>query len=98
MRIYYSKAAPGAVEAMDGMEAYVRPLGLEEGLLNLVKTKASRMNDCAYCIDARLHFSEGELVDLPMAIIAINGWNRLAISFSNPGGPTGPMSGLPRLG
>ena len=31
--------------------------------------------------DVRAHFSEKELVDLSMAIIAINGWNRLAISF-----------------
>lgn len=30
---------------------------------------------------ARQHFSEKELVDLTMAVIAINGWNRLAISF-----------------
>ena len=30
---------------------------------------------------ARTQFSEQELVDLTMAIIAINGWNRLAISF-----------------
>jgi AhpD family alkylhydroperoxidase len=30
---------------------------------------------------ARQHFDEKELVDLTMAIIAINGWNRLAISF-----------------
>jgi AhpD family alkylhydroperoxidase len=30
---------------------------------------------------ARLHFSEVELVNLTMAIVAINGWNRLAISF-----------------
>ena len=29
----------------------------------------------------RRHFSEKELVDLTMAVIAINGWNRLAISF-----------------
>ena len=29
----------------------------------------------------RRHFSEKELVDLTLAIIAINGWNRLAISF-----------------
>ncbi len=29
----------------------------------------------------RQHFSEKELVDLTLAIIAINGWNRLAISF-----------------
>ena len=27
------------------------------------------------------HFSEKELVDLTLAIIAINGWNRLAINF-----------------
>ena len=30
---------------------------------------------------ARQSFSERELIDLTMAIIAINGWNRLAISF-----------------
>lgn len=31
--------------------------------------------------DARRHFSELELVNLTMAIVAINGWNRLAVSF-----------------
>jgi AhpD family alkylhydroperoxidase len=30
---------------------------------------------------AREHFSEKELVDLSLAIVAINGWNRLAIGF-----------------
>lgn len=30
---------------------------------------------------ARQHFSERELVDLTLAIVAINGWNRLATSF-----------------
>ncbi len=30
---------------------------------------------------ASQHFEEKELVDLTMAIVAINGWNRLAISF-----------------
>ena len=29
----------------------------------------------------RQHFTEKELVDLTLAIVAINGWNRLAISF-----------------
>ncbi len=29
----------------------------------------------------RQYFSEKELVDLTLAIVAINGWNRLAISF-----------------
>jgi len=34
--------------------------------------------------EARAQFSEKELVDLTMAIVAINGWNRLAISFRRP--------------
>src|SRR2546428_2252667 len=34
----------------------------------------------------RQHFSEEELVNLTLAIVAINGWNRLAIGFhSQPG-------------
>jgi len=36
--------------------------------------------------EARRFFSEKELVDLTLAVIAINSWNRLAISFrSTPG-------------
>lgn len=30
---------------------------------------------------ARAHFSDEELVNLTMAVVAINGWNRLSISF-----------------
>ena len=30
---------------------------------------------------ARKHFTEEELVNLTMAIVAINGWNRLEVSF-----------------
>jgi len=40
----------------------------------------------------REHFSEKELVDLTMAIIAINGWNRLAISFRAVPGSYQPQS------
>ncbi len=35
---------------------------------------------------ARNHFSEAQLVDLTLAIIAINGWNRLNIGFRTPTG------------
>jgi AhpD family alkylhydroperoxidase len=31
--------------------------------------------------ETRRHFGERELVDLTLAVIAINSWNRLAISF-----------------
>jgi AhpD family alkylhydroperoxidase len=107
-------------------------------LLELVKTRASQLNGCAFCLDmhtkdaraggeteqrlyalsawretpffdareraalgwteavtrlgdhpvpdeiyaeARQQFDERSLVDLTLAIVAINGWNRLAIAF-----------------
>jgi AhpD family alkylhydroperoxidase len=31
--------------------------------------------------EARAHFGERELVELTMAVIAINGWNRLGVAF-----------------
>ncbi|MCK9291312.1 MAG: carboxymuconolactone decarboxylase family protein [Bacteroidales bacterium] len=36
------------------------------------------------------HFNEKELVAITMAVIAINGWNRLAISFRTPAGSYQP--------
>lgn len=44
---------------------------------------------------ARAHFGEKELVDLTMAIIAINGWNRLAVSFRRPPGTYEPREERP---
>lgn len=41
---------------------------------------------------ARAQFSEIELVNLVMAIIAINGWNRLAITFGSDVGSYQPAS------
>lgn len=32
---------------------------------------------------AQEHFSEQELVDLTLAVVAINGWNRIAIGFAS---------------
>jgi AhpD family alkylhydroperoxidase len=40
----------------------------------------------------REHFSERELVDLTMAIIAINSWNRLAVSFAAEPGSYQPQA------
>jgi AhpD family alkylhydroperoxidase len=51
---------------------------------------------------ARASFSETELVNLTMAIIAINGWNRLAIGFRTipgtyqRGGQNGGRTGIDR--
>jgi AhpD family alkylhydroperoxidase len=114
---------------MAGLETYIRNSGLEPGLVELVKLRASQINGSAYCIDmhskdargrdgaafvwadgleraalalteaptlisethapdnvyeqARPHFSELEMVNLTMAIMAINGWNPLAPGIQN---------------
>ncbi len=43
-------AAPDAIKAMLALEAYVKDCGLEHSLYELVKTRASQINGCAYCI------------------------------------------------
>lgn len=146
-RMNYKSVAPEAYAAMSGLERYVRTSGLEKRLLELVKTRASQINGCAFCLDmhtkdaraageeeqrlyalsawretpfytereraalewteavtridrdpvsdglyaqVRRHFDEKELIDLTMAVIAINGWNRLAIAFRIPPGTYQP--------
>src|SRR4051795_3637275 len=39
------------MKAMYGLEAPIRDSGLEPSLRELVKTRASQINGCAYCID-----------------------------------------------
>lgn len=53
-------AAPGVMQGMLDLEEKVAGSGLERSLIDLVKTRASQINGCAYCIhmhtrDARLH-------------------------------------------
>jgi len=148
-RLDYAELAPAAVTALGRLEAHVRHSGLEHTLLELVKTRASQLNGCAYCLDmhtkdaraageteqrlhvlaawreapfytdreraalewteevtliaernvpdelyARMldHFTEKELADLTFAIIGINAWNRLAVSFRVPAGTYEPAS------
>jgi AhpD family alkylhydroperoxidase len=132
------KAAPEAMKAMSTLHAYVANCGLDHGLLELVKMRASQINGCAWCMDmhtkearaggeteqrlyllsawrecpfytereraalawtealtlltedkvsdelfttARTQFSESELVKLTLAIVAINGANRINVAF-----------------
>jgi AhpD family alkylhydroperoxidase len=132
------KAAPEGMNAMSGLHAYVKTCGLEHGLLELIKLRASQINGCAWCMDmhtkelraageseqrlylvsawrecpfynereraalawteavtllsggnvadevfdlARAQFAEEELVKLTLAIVAINGANRINVAF-----------------
>ena len=142
-RLDYKLASPEAFKAMLAAEQQVQRSGLEHSLLELVKTRASQINGCAWCLDmhtkdarargeteqrlylvsawrdapcynereraalawtetltqiathevsdalyaeARRHFDEKALVDLTLAIIAINGWNRMNVAFRTPVG------------
>jgi len=151
-RLDYKIASPEAFKAMLRTEQQVHNSGLEESLLELVKSRASQINGCAWCLDmhtkdarargeteqrlyllpvwreaecysdreraalgwteavtristeevsdtlyaeAREHFDEKALVDLTLAVIAINGWNRMNVAFRtmvgayvSPHGPT----------
>ena len=53
-------AAPEMISAMTALETAVVSSGLEHSLIELVKTRASQINGCAFCIhmhtrDARAH-------------------------------------------
>jgi AhpD family alkylhydroperoxidase len=50
-RLDYGKAAPGSVQAMYKLQKYVDESGLEHSLIELVKTRVSQINGCAFCID-----------------------------------------------
>jgi AhpD family alkylhydroperoxidase len=50
-RLEIQKVAPQAYRAMAALETYVRNSGLEEGVILLIKLRASQINGCSYCID-----------------------------------------------
>jgi AhpD family alkylhydroperoxidase len=50
-RFNYAKVAPGAYQAMAGLEQYLHGCGLEASLIHLIKLRASQINGCAYCLD-----------------------------------------------
>ena len=59
-RMNFQQAAPDTVKALIALETQVQASGLEQSLIELVKTRASQINGCAFCInmhtqDARKH-------------------------------------------
>jgi AhpD family alkylhydroperoxidase len=59
-RMNYYQAAPETIKALVAVETQITASGLEQSLIELVKTRASQINGCAYCInmhteDARKH-------------------------------------------
>jgi AhpD family alkylhydroperoxidase len=50
-RLNYSKGFPEGIHALLNIEKAIRASGLEPSLLELVKTRASQLNGCAFCLD-----------------------------------------------
>ncbi|MDP2453172.1 MULTISPECIES: carboxymuconolactone decarboxylase family protein [unclassified Kaistella] len=72
-RINVSKVDPKAYEAMIGLEKYLAQSGLDEILYELIKTRASQMNGCAYCIN--MHTRDAiELGETPQRLFLLNAW------------------------
>lgn len=136
-RINILEVDPKAYQAMIGLEEYLAQSGLDKTLYELIKTRASQINGCAFCInmhtrdalvlgetpqrlflldawretelytekeravlalteaitllpngevpnhvyqDANSHLTQKELAAVIMAVVTINGWNRIAIT------------------
>src|SRR5690242_21881645 len=59
-RMNFYQAAPETIKALVAVESQITASGLEQSLVELVKTRASQINGCAFCInmhtsDARKH-------------------------------------------
>jgi AhpD family alkylhydroperoxidase len=47
----FFQAAPDTLKALMALESQIQSSGLEQSMIELVKTRASQINGCAYCID-----------------------------------------------
>jgi AhpD family alkylhydroperoxidase len=59
-RMNFYQATPETIKTLTALEAQLKDSGLEQSLIELVKTRASQINGCAFCInmhtqDARKH-------------------------------------------
>ena len=55
-RMNFYQAAPESMKALMALENQIQSSGLEQSLIELVKTRASQINGCAYCIN--MHTSD----------------------------------------
>ena len=75
-RMRYSTVDQNAYKALLGMEQYVENAGLEESLLDLVKLRASQINQCAYCLDMHTKDALASGED-QMRLMGLNAWREM---------------------
>jgi AhpD family alkylhydroperoxidase len=72
-RLDYFAAAPKALQPMLALEKAVVSSGLEHGLIELVKTRASQLNGCAFCID--MHTRDAlKAGETPARLFLLDAW------------------------
>lgn len=72
-RLVPHKAAPAAYKPLIELQAYTEKCGLERSLLELVKTRASQINGCAYCIE--MHTREArEMGESEARLYLLSAW------------------------
>ncbi len=72
-RLSYAKAFPEGIHALLNVEKAIRSSGLEASLLELVKTRASQLNGCAYCLD--MHTKDARAAgETEQRLYALSAW------------------------
>jgi AhpD family alkylhydroperoxidase len=77
-RFNYREANPKAFEAMMALETFVKNSGIEHGLYELIKMRASQINGCAFCIDmhAKDLLNHGESLE---KLLLLTAWREVPI-------------------
>jgi AhpD family alkylhydroperoxidase len=72
-RVNLATTAPGTYAALRNLDATIRGSGLEQGLIELVKMRASQINGCAYCLD--LHSRDARRHgEIEQRLYLLNAW------------------------
>lgn len=73
MRLDYKQAFPLGVRALGDIEAGLRQSTLEPRLLELVKVRASQINECAYCLAMHLRDARAQK-ELQVRLDTVAAW------------------------
>lgn len=73
-RLKYGKAFPEGIHALIILGRVITASGLEPSLLELIKTRASQLNGCAYCID--MHTKDARAAgETEQRLYALSAWS-----------------------
>lgn len=77
-RMDYFKAAPELMEAVLHMEKTAKSAGLDPFLYELVKTRASQINGCAYCL--HMHTQDArKMGETEMRLYLLSAWRESSL-------------------